>query len=156
MSELGTCYRSHGGDRPHPHSASCINWASLAPQGERTDVRLHRERDCACAESAAPVGESAREVGRPIEPVGKALNPYLARWKQQGYASQESDGLWLHYTAVCEVLRSHANRKVEQATRELREALRDMVDNEPLTALPSEERHKIMERAARLSEEPTK
>ena len=64
----------------------------------------------------------------PIEPVGaKILNhPDFQKWFKQGYASQEPDGLWLHYTAICSVLRSQlAEAQQRLATYEdirLREA----------------------------------
>lgn len=47
------------------------------------------------------------EEFKPIEPVGlKIINhPKLEQWQKQGYAKQERDGLWLHYTAVCELLK---------------------------------------------------
>lgn len=48
----------------------------------------------------------------PITPTGSQIinSPKFSRWQEQGYASQESDGLWLHYTAICDLLRDTASQ----------------------------------------------
>jgi hypothetical protein len=44
---------------------------------------------------------------RPIAPVGSKIldHPKFNLWLQQGYAVQKDNGLWLHYSVVCELLR---------------------------------------------------
>jgi len=66
-------------------------------------------------EAATPLPE-ATERGelRPIKPVGEQIinHPHLQVWFDTGYAKQMPDGLWLHYSAVCELL-GRAARKAE-------------------------------------------
>ena len=51
-----------------------------------------------------------------INPIGKLIIDHskLQQWTDQGYAQQRTTGLWLHYTAICELLHSSLTAAIGQ------------------------------------------
>lgn len=66
----------------------------------------------------APVPEGVQgkepqttDFGRKIKPAGLFLlkHPQLPLWEKTGQAEQREDGLWIHYAAICTLLRDKEN-----------------------------------------------
>lgn len=82
----------------------------IAPIGKTIDNRtiwkhFGNPNDSCGYEWVSP--DRIEPTSKPIRPIGLNIiqHPKLNEWIVRGQASQESDGLWLHYSVVCTLIR---------------------------------------------------